>query len=81
MRKVLSEDELSQLLDGERQQPSLEELVAPTAEDLLALTQDALNDVDSVLPLTDDQREALREALKRRLLGAVADQTGADAPS
>ncbi|MEQ8656629.1 MAG: hypothetical protein RIC24_04875 [Hyphomicrobiales bacterium] len=78
MGKVLSPDQLSSLLGGQkdRQQtgPSLEEIVAPTADDLLALTEAAIGDVDGVLPLTDDQRQALHAALKKRLMGALTDR-------
>lgn len=74
MRKVLSPDQLSSLSDGQNTGPSLEEIVAPTADDLLALTEAALSDVDDVLPLTDDQRQALHAALKQRLMGTLSEE-------
>lgn len=73
MRKVLSAQELSALLDGQHLAASLDAIVTPTADDLLMLTEAAIGDVEGVLPLTHDQREALRQALKRRLFGALAN--------
>lgn len=73
MRKVLSPDELSSLSDGQNTGPSLEEIVTPTADDLLALTEAAISDVDDVLPLTNDQRQALQAALKQRLMGTLSE--------
>ncbi|MEO0384974.1 MAG: hypothetical protein AAF234_15610 [Pseudomonadota bacterium] len=77
MRKVLSPDQLSTLLDGQKEDqdtgPSLEEIVTPTANDLLALTEAAISDVNGVLPLTDDQRQALHTALRQRLIGTLSD--------
>lgn len=73
MRKVLSAEQLSSLLDDQNTGPSLEEIVAPTADDLLALTEAAISDVETVLPLTDDQRQALHAALIKRLVGTVSE--------
>lgn len=49
--------------------------MTPTADDLLALTEAAIGDVEDVLPLTDAQREALRMALRQRLFGSLAGDT------
>jgi len=73
MRKVLSPDELSTLLDTHQAGPSLEDIVTPTADDLLALTEAAISDVSDVLPLSNDQRQALHAALKQRLMGTLSE--------
>jgi hypothetical protein len=73
MRKVLSAQELATQLESQAPSVSLDEIVMPTADDLLALTQAAISDVEDVLPLTDDQREALRRALRQRLLGTLTN--------
>lgn len=77
MGKVLSPDQLSTLLDGKKDGQetglSLEDIVTPTANDLLALTEAAIGDVKGFLPLTDDQREALHAALKQRLMGTLSE--------
>lgn len=71
MRKVLSAQELAAQLEGQSPRPSLDEIVMPTADDLLALTEAAIGDVEDALPLTDTQREALRLALQQRLFGSL----------
>lgn len=73
MRKVLSPDQLSTLLDTHQAGPSLEDIVTPTADDLLALTEAAIIDVNDVWPLSDDQRQALHVALKQRLMGTLSE--------
>ena len=80
MRKVLSAQDLSALLDNQRDNAALEAIITPTANDLLALTEAALDDVEGVLPLTHDQREALRQALKRRLFGTLGDAAADQRP-
>ena len=52
------------LLDDQNTGPSLEEIVTPTANDLLALTEAAISDVNGVLHFTDDQRQMVEELLK-----------------
>ncbi|MFK7793694.1 MAG: hypothetical protein AB8B88_13610 [Devosiaceae bacterium] len=71
MRKVLSAQELNALLDRPAESVSMDDLVVPTADDLLQLAQSALDDPSVGLFLSDDQRKALREALIARLTGAL----------
>ncbi len=78
MRKVLSAQDLATQLEGQASGPTLDEIVVPTAEDLLALTDAAIGDVEDVLPLTDDQRDALRKALRQRLLGTLTSPPAGD---
>lgn len=54
--------------------PDLEALVAPTADDLMDLTLAAFNDVEPQLDLAVEQREALRDALKARLIAVLTGQ-------
>lgn len=54
----------------------LEALVAPTADDLMELTLAAFADVEPQLNLGQDQRDALRAALKARLIAVLTGQVG-----
>lgn len=54
--------------------PDLEALVAPTADDLMDLTLAAFDDVEPQLDLAIEQREALRDALKARLIAVLTGQ-------
>lgn len=54
--------------------PDLEALVAPTADDLMDLTLAAFDDVEPQLDLAVEQREALRGALKARLIAVLTGQ-------
>lgn len=82
MGKVLSAQELSALLNSDSTpEPNaqvdaalMEAIVIPTAEDLLLLTQAAIGDVQGVLPMDPEQADALRAALRRRLMGALAPE-------
>ena len=82
MGKVLSAQELSALLNSDSTpEPNaqvdaalMEAIVIPTAEDLLALTAAAISDVEGVLPMDPEQADALRAALRRRLMGALAPE-------
>lgn len=82
MGKVLSAQELSALLNSDSTpEPNaqvdtalMEAIVIPTAEDLLLLTQAAIGDVEGVLPMDPEQADALRAALRRRLMGALAPE-------
>jgi len=84
MAKVISAQELSLLLnkqpiahmDAPPDASELEAIVAPTAEDLLLLTQAAIGDVEGMLPMDPEQADALRAALRRRLMGALTPEGG-----
>jgi hypothetical protein len=54
--------------------PDLDGLVAPTADDLMDLTLAAFDDVEPQLDLAAEQREALRSALKARLIAVLTGQ-------
>ncbi len=69
--KVLSAGELAALLAPGVKDAPLDSFVLPTAEELLALTEAALSDVDDMLHLTGDQQDALRAALRKRLTSAL----------
>lgn len=73
MPKVLSAQELSDLLASQSHQVDLASLVSPTADDLLRLTEAALSDVDASLSFTPEEMAALRAALRQRLTGALSD--------
>ena len=76
MGKVLSPDEVARCraqaktTDAARQ--TIAALIDPTADDLLALTEQALDDVGDALSFSAAQRSALRTALRSRLTGALA---------
>ncbi|MGD1885803.1 MAG: hypothetical protein ACFB01_01485 [Cohaesibacteraceae bacterium] len=71
--KVIDAEQLADALRPEASdtQALIEELIAPTADDLLALTMAAVEDIEGTLPLTPEQLDALAVALRHRLLGAV----------
>ena len=69
--KVLSAHKLAALLTPTVEDAPLDSFVLPTAEELLALTEAALSDVDDRLNLTRDQQDALRAVLRGRLTGAL----------
>ncbi|MBV6659255.1 MAG: hypothetical protein KI785_15940 [Devosiaceae bacterium] len=71
MVKVLSSRRVAEAT-GQSSSFGLDALVAPTADDLLALTQAALGDIDPPLWLAPAQREQLRMALRSRLAGQLA---------
>lgn len=54
--------------------PDLEALVAPTADDLMELTLAAFDDVEPQFELANEQRDALRGALKARLIAVLTGQ-------
>ena len=76
MGKVLSPDEVARCraqaktTDAARQ--TIAALIDPTADDLLALTEQALDDVGDALSFSEAQRSALKAALRARLAGALA---------
>ncbi len=69
--KVLTAAELSAC----RQVPALEALVVPTAQDLLHLTEQALQDAGIGSSLTETDKHALRRALMDRLGIALTDHS------
>lgn len=75
--KVIDAGQLAQALVREdRDARALaDKLIAPTAEDLLALTVAAIEDVQGAVPLSDAQRAALANALRRKLVDAVMPRT------
>ncbi|MEM6381131.1 MAG: hypothetical protein AAF739_00520 [Pseudomonadota bacterium] len=83
MSKVLTKAKMNEAA-GQREPLDLEELVAPSADDLLDLTQAALGDIDPPLWMSNSQREQLRLALRARLasdlISASARRSAAFAP-
>ena len=75
--KVIDAGQLAQALvrEGHDARALADKLIAPTAEDLLALTVAAIEDVEGAVPLCDAQRAALANALRRRLVDAVMPRT------
>ncbi len=73
MPKVLSAKELADLLADQDHRVDLANLVSPTADDLLRLTEAALSDVDASLSFTPEEKASLRAALRQRLTGALSD--------
>ena len=75
MARVLSRRQMDEAT-GHAGALNLHALVAPTADDLLTLTQAALNDLDPPLWMTAEQREQLRLALRARLAGQLTAGPG-----
>lgn len=77
MSKVISAEQMAHLQAEATAQPALAELdqlIAPSADDLMELTLAAFADVEPQLNLGDDQRDALRAALKARLIAVLTGQ-------
>ena len=79
MGKVLSPEEVARYRGAADRECAARQTVAalsdPTADDLLALTEQALDDAGDALALSEAQRSALKTALRARLTGALVPPT------